>query len=504
MNEPRLTFDLGFAPDADPMRPGVVTDCFNMIPTDRGMRTLPGVYPPDPLDTLESATFTGQQIIGHEAMWVTEYGTGFDIIAGAQNLYTRDSATGVYQDVSRTAGYTAISATVWSFERFGNFAVGAACTNGAAGNLFGAAPVQSAPYGPGGQFTDISGAPTCGILASAERFVLAFNGQSGEQDSWACCARDNHLSWTASPSTLANSGRLVDPPGPITAAKALGNDVAVYKNDAIIIGRFTQGDSEVWRWTRTRHRVGAVAPRAVCVLDDGRHAFIGRESCYLFDGTNVIDVLDGRARKWYKQTRGPLFAFHQFGAHYDTANKLVWFTFTDRNSGLNALVLDPNTGRLGRVSIQAHLGGTMIDAVESGSRVFGYFDSVQNRRWTFPRSTSDDITPFAHPGWLSVPFPYIVTGDYGSAWDLVQINGVRLDTPYGATGGIVETNLLTRDTRRYANVVDRAGIAVENSDYERFDVRATGHWHRVRMTPKRMIELSGVTFDTPTFGGRRK
>ena len=488
--------------------PGVVTSCVNMVPSERGMRTLRGVYPGVSPST-DSPTFTGEFIIGHESFERTIYGTCDDYIGSFGKVWYYNSDTASYADVSRTAGYTAAGLGIWSFERFGIVVLGAAGTSDSVNDPIGATLLQAGTI-TGGQITDIAGAPTCCVVTSAERFVLAFNGQAGNKDSWACSARDNHASWTASPSTLANAGRLVDPPGAIMAAKPMGNFVAVYKADAIIMGRFVQNDNEVWKWERQRHKVGAMSARSVCVLDDGRHAFIGKESCYLFDGTNVVDVLDGKARRWYKANRNPNYTGFKYAALYDSATKNVWFTFDPSGasglSGIGCIVMNVKTGKLGFCLVPADIMSTMVDPVEPGSRVVGFFDATQHRRWTFGSVFAGNLPHnTGHPGWDTTAHkPTITSADIGHPFNEVGVEELQLDVVDAV--GSVSPNVVTlrsRNGRRVASETSTVGQVV-GSDAERYTARYMNNWHRVTVEPGFAQELSGIHVAGSGFNGRRK
>src|SRR5690606_3443373 len=86
----------------------------------------------------------------------------------------------------------------------------------------------------------MTGAPTlAACMVTAQRFVMMLgNTQAGIHDGWYCSARDDHTSWTLSPSTLCAKGRLTDTSGAIVAAVEFNGDIIAAKQTALYRGRF--------------------------------------------------------------------------------------------------------------------------------------------------------------------------------------------------------------------------------------------------------------------------
>jgi hypothetical protein len=412
-----------------------------------------------------------------------------------------------WEDASRSGGYTASGVGCWSFERFGNFVVAAAYPIDAVGSI----KLQDAQLAARG-FQDISAAPTAAVITSAERFLLAFNGGDQNVDSWACSARDDHTSWAVSPATLATKGRLVDPPGPITAACAFGNDVIAFKQRAMILGRFVPGDPEVWRWSRLPFAAGAHGPRAVCKIDDARIAMLNADSCYVFDGSRAVDVLDGRARAWYQRRRNAN-SIAKHAAVYDARTNSVWFTFPgSREQGLAAptvygLVVNLSTGAIGRAELFADLFAEMLDFERSALRTVGFVDGATHQPFVFSATQFGTVIGAGSAGYTGAPetiaLPYVVTGDLGDPYELIAIDSVRPDLvfkPYGT----LTASLHSRDTRYLAATSIVTGTA-EDTASERFSTRASAHWHRVMVqTVDAPFEIAGVWIEGQGFSGRRK
>ena len=497
----RWSFDLGFAPDADPAMPGVVADCLNVIPTERGMRPLGGTDPTW-ADVTASPTFTSEQVVAVEAFDVGTLGSQYEYVGTGGHVYVRPTATGVFTDISRTATYTAIGVNIWTFERSRNELIAAVGTDDFRGDLIGAMALQSATFGTTNKLAAITAAPTCAIVTSAERFVLAFNGYAGNNDSWYCSERDNPLGWTLAPATQCATGRLTEPVGPILGAKPFGNDVIAYKRDAMFLGRYTPGDPEVWKWSKLRHSVGVLAPRAVCVLPDGRHAFVGPESCYLFDGNNVVDVLDGKARRFYQQQRGVSFTEHQYVAVYDGLNQSVWFGFPIFGyTGMGVIVMHVATGKLGYAVLPAHTIGAVQDNL-SPARVPVLYEFNHSRRFKFSYGTADELPPQGVNPALYFQSPYIKSGDLGDPFDFIDINELHVDVVSASAAPSMDVELLSRDGRYVASETSTLGTP-QGAAGERHAARKSAHWHRVKVSPFVAMEVSGVWAQSAGRTGRR-
>lgn len=496
--DPRLSFDLGFAPDVDPTKPGVATECLNFVPTSAGMRVLP--------EADEDVAFystLAEDALGYAFSFrnFKINADSFDEFVGTPTrLYSRNWFSRAWANASRTAGYADV--VQWTFERFGNQMLAAAFKSITGYVIQSASIAGSATAVP---FTDIAGSPTCSIITAADRFALAFNGQLDELDSWACSARDNANSWTANPATLANSGRLVDPPGPILAAHAFGNDVIVHKAIGMVLGRFVRGSSEVWEWTKLPVGVGAIGARATCVLPDRRIAFVGQSSCYLFDGSNALDVLDGRARRWFNRNRNQ-GSNYRAEVHYDAAHGNVWYVFASftsvgsPNPNRSALVVNLATGRIGYAELPATIlfAGHVYDDT---NQCLGFFGISDRKQYRFNTRDDDTIIQSSIPGSSEIERPYIVTGDVGDPFESTTVDRIRLDVSTLGEG-IVTADVETRRNR--GAVAISATGTVNDNKYEVFDVRTTGHYHRARIQTEAPMEISGVWFKGPKAAGSRR
>lgn len=95
----------------------------------------------------------------------------------------------------------------------------------------------------GGNFTAVSGAPNGEIVIVVEGVALIFNSNTST-DGWHASDVFDYTNWTTGE---AASGRLLDTPGPITAACAFGGCAYVFKANSIYRGRYVGGAIK-WEW----------------------------------------------------------------------------------------------------------------------------------------------------------------------------------------------------------------------------------------------------------------
>jgi hypothetical protein len=136
----------------------------------------------------------------------------------------------------------------------------------------------------GANFSALAGAPQAEIVVIQSNVVLAFNTNTSA-DGWAASDVGDYTNWTTGESA---SGRIIQGSGPIRGAVAFGNDVLVFKQDAIFRMRYVGGVVK-WAVEMIWNGVGVgVAP-----LDDklAKYACCAGQSGVLFAG--YYEVLTG-------------------------------------------------------------------------------------------------------------------------------------------------------------------------------------------------------------------
>jgi hypothetical protein len=200
-------------------------------------------------------------------MWPTHRGTYERILYTSGTELT---ATGVgtvrYAFAARTTTgtreYVVESAQIWEYatgaytDRTGGVSIGTYPMMAQYGDITicvmgnSVATVKSS----GGNFSTLAGAPKGEIVLVQSNAVLIFNTDTAA-DGWAASDVGDYTNWTTGE---AATGRLIQTPGPITAAVAFGDSVIVFKQNSVYRMRYVGG---VVKWTAEvlHHSVGCSA-----------------------------------------------------------------------------------------------------------------------------------------------------------------------------------------------------------------------------------------------------
>lgn len=360
---------IGFAPDADPLAPGVLTDCENVVPTYHGLAGAPSL-----VEAVSGLPALAAQCRGAAVLTDTD-GTRRTFAGTQTDMYELTGVT--WTDVSRVANYTGSPDSRWIFAQFGNIAI--ATDNGA--------PIQASASGV---FADIATAPSAKVVFATKDFLIALATNDGTfgnlPDGWWCSAFQDHSSWTPSVATQATRGRLVGGGGGFMAGLALGSYAVAYKARAMFLGTYAEGSPIVWQWQQIPGEVGCVGPDAIADLG-GVHFFVGEDNIWLFDGTRPIPIGDGTVRQWFFDTADPFSLTHAV-VRYDRHNDLVWLFFSAGGAGIDsALVYATKTKRWSRANqtIEAALNflspGITWDTIETVALTW---ETLPNISWDSP------------------------------------------------------------------------------------------------------------------------
>lgn len=336
---------LTFAPDADPMKPGVITDCLDIVPSTDGVSAAPPWI--DYTLTTGSTAAAASTAVAATALYDSLGSVATShIFSGTGTKIFRYSSISSAADVSRAGGYTLGSFESWSFEQFGSSALAATPS----------AKIQFATAMSSSSFADISTAPQAAVIKAAAGFVVAFN-VDGVGDAWKCSAIYDATDWTLSVATQCVTGRLIDTPGKIVEAQRIGNDLVAFKRTATYVGRYV-GAPVVWQWTRVSESIGCMDQGGSCATPYGI-VFIGVDNFYIFDGTTPRPIGDGTVREWLFVGRkdnslseiGLTDApFYSPILVWDEHMALVWIHYhreTDSDYRTGMLCYSPKNGRWG-------------------------------------------------------------------------------------------------------------------------------------------------------------
>ena len=476
----------GFLPDVDTATPGAIIAATNVIPYAAGMRGAPVPVAVQGVPVLAA--------VCRNAAVATLLSGVRRVFAGtAAKLY--ELVAGAWVDVSRGGSYTLGSDDRWDFVQFGNatLAVNKSTTlqrsNGA------------------GAFADVAGAPKAAVIEAAGGFVIAFNlddpvyGDS--PDRWRCCAINDETSWTASLSTQANTGRLVSYPGAITAAKTFGDQLVVFKDRAIYIGRYV-GAPATWQFDAIPGDIGCVGSDAVADIGPAL-VFVGRADIFYFDGTRPVSIAEGQLRQWFFANVSQAYLYKTTLVH-DKQNNVVWFFYPGLSS----------TGDLDSALVY-HLGrktwGVATVTIEAACNYVSaglVFDTLPGTFNTLP-AVSFDSQYFVSGGRVTTVFT--------SAHQMASLSGAAASSSMTLfdAGDDLTYSYLSRVlvAYQYAPASATAAGFVKGSRGEvtqtggtgtysagKFDLRQSGRFHRVKIDAVGDWGASGVDLKLSASGQR--
>lgn len=455
---------VGFAPDADPTTPGVLTDCSQIVPYESGMRTAPGpvsVGLPALAGDARGGIVT-RDLSGNRRL----------IVGTDTKLY--EAIGSVWTDISRAGSYTLAIDDRWSFAQFGNSALAATAS----------AVIQRST---GGAFADIAGAPQARMIEQSLGFVLAFatiDGTYGDTpDRWWCCASFDETDWTPAVATQATTGRLVGASGAITAARRFGDDVIAYKSRGIFVGRY-QGPPTVWQFTQVSYDIGCVGVDAVVDTPIG-HVFVGEDDVYVFDGTVPRSLGNGVIKQWLSTNINPAQR-HQTRILWDRATSLIWIYYAATDSSVvdSCIVFSISTKQWGRAdnTCQAVLnfisptisydGGTALVTTYDSGPLVPFDSSFWVSGSVLPSIITNDRIVKSLTGEASAS--NFTTGDYGDDEGQNECTGVRVRFVQSPS-----TGTMTGYAKNEEGVMASTASSAMKAD-GKFDLRQSGRFHRFK------------------------
>jgi len=472
---------VGFAPDADPTTPGVLTECDGWIPSPRGLHT--GYTASDAgAEALASAC---------KGLYISRRNDNTTALfaATATRLYALSSGT--WDDRSPGA-YS--SATAWRFATQGNITLAASLTN----------KLQAASGD--GDFALVTNggtdAPKASVICTSLGFVMLGNYDDGTAyvDGWFCSALQNYLDWAPAVSTQCANGRLLDTPGPITAMRTLNETVIAFKERAVYQGTY-QGPPVIWSWRLLSSDVGATGQEAVVDLYYAL-AWLGYDGIWLMGGDGVPQRIDGGIREWLFGRIDYTYLSAVKGL-YDRQRQLVYWWYPTRDEGSGALehyvCYNLQTKRWGAGSVTIEWAAETLSTSETYAT---YFDGF---------STWDSIpdTTYDFAGWFgSVPYTSVVNSSHKLAYlgGAASTSTARLNR-FGDEAGITFmrrvaprwTRVPTAATLACGYVADTGDAMTDDTPVtmasNRFDLHRSARWHDFELSTTGDAEFSGLTLD---------
>lgn len=149
-------------------------------------------------------------------------------------------------------------------------------------------------------------AQLCGryVCGFAGRIFIAYTTETSvhtQRVRW--CGNTTPFNWDTTAGVGAGSVDLADTPGRITGMCVLGDQLFVFKEDAIYIGRET-GDPTYPIVFATQLRVGCLAGQTGQAIDPNTVVFLGRDNVYMLSGGQTKSLGDRIVPKLFDPTDG--------------------------------------------------------------------------------------------------------------------------------------------------------------------------------------------------------
>lgn len=473
----------GFAPDADPTAPGVLTDCANFIPSVNCMEAAPSLVSPAGVGAVASAV--------NGAALINKLDDSRRLFAGTTTkLY--ELVTGSWVDRSRAGNYSGSSETLWSFTQFGDATLAANKTD----------TIQRSTSGA---FADIATAPKAKIIYSVGAFVMALNTNDGTEkpDGWHCCAAYDDTSWTPSTATQATSGRLVATAGALTAGARLGEYAIAYKSRSIYLGQYV-GAPVVWDWVQVPGgEAGCVGQNALCDLG-GVHFFVGEDNFWLFDGTTPQPIGDGVLRSWFFNNSSQIYKY-KTTCIFDRTTNRVWVFYVSKNGSSldSALVYHVQTKRWGRADLAIESAVQYVSSAATIDGLGGTIDSLPDvafdSQYWLDGGRSLSVFNTSHqiqsivgvPGASSITTGYV--GDDEMTTDLTSVRPRFIKSPSSA-------NCVVFGVRASGDAFTEGSTSTLAGG--KFDARQSAKWHKAVINFTGAVQLTGLQFNLVQAGTR--
>jgi hypothetical protein len=469
----------GWAPDADPTSPGILTEVSNSIPNERGYIGAPTGVAPSGVGVL-AAECRGAAV-------VTRLSGARRIFAGTQTrMY--EFIAGSWVDVSAAGNYTGSTENRWSFAQFGDFTLTSNDTE---------------PIGASSSSAFVAlTAPKAKVIYVVRDFVMSLNTNDAtygdSPDRWWCSGIMDHTQWSVAVPTQCNTGRLVATPGEIVAGLPLGDYAIAYKANSIHRGTYV-GSPVVWQWDAIHNESGCVGQEALCDID-GAHFYVSDDGFNIFDGQGVIPIGKGTVSQWFSDNSSSTYRYKTI-CRYDRQNKRVFVFYVSRSASVldQALVYHVTSKKWGKLtkSIEAALNyisaGMTIDGLtavastidtlpsipldsqfwQSGGKSFSVFNTSHQIQSMTGECSASSIT----------------TGDVGDDEQYTLIQGARLrflSNPDSSLGELFGKRDAGDDPapRSVFTVVDG-----------RADMLQSSRWHRLRFDFTGDYEVVGMRFN---------
>ena len=476
---------IGWAPDIDPSTPGVIVDASACVATTDGIR------PMQPVDTLYSSV-TAAYPRSFAAVSVGD--STAHIVAACYSAGASTSSTCTLYEFSNAIAvargtYTASTFTDPVMFRFFDGEMFAAKVN---------SPMKYAARG--GDFTAVTGAPSCSLLEATRDFVIAFDTSTGYD--WQTCAIGNAHDWTLSVSNQAVRGELFNKSGRIVATGLFRENLIAFTETQMWLGRYV-GAPSVFEWEQIAKDIGCVGPEAVAETPFGI-CWMSQSDIHIFDGTAPRSLNTQGVRRTM---------FYDISPEWRKYSQLAW----ERKSGLLWVVATSNNAPVSdwwrrrqftyHFETQKWMPGASTVWISEINQL-----TAANYLFTAAGPSRDDMMGAVWaPGLLTIAatqnervpvgttYANFTTGFVGDQSTISMVRSVRPTFVDRNIGGNCTATLYSQMKSMDSTAVTQVRALTSSED---FKFRQTGRWHQLKIECLTDDCISGLEFDIVPMGKR--
>jgi hypothetical protein len=478
---------IAWAPDADPTTPGVLVDVENMLPTQRGYASEPGLDDSSSyalsLGTVPAGATTLTYKAGHVPFVATALTlTGF--VGGTWSMLNRT-----------TPAYTAASADdPWRFASFSTPSSGVIALAVQAENI-----LQAKTDSTAGPFVNVTAAPSASCIATHRGFVLLANYTTGSTltpDGWICSALEDYTDWTPDIATQSASGRLTATPGEIVRLVPFRDYVIAFKRYSMYRGTYVGAADNTWAWPVVSRSVGLVAHDAVCEAE-GVLYWLGYDGFYRYGGGEVQRIASAPWEWLQASFSNAAFLGVREQCVWDGAQRVVrwqlYYSLAGTTQKLQ-LTYHPDTDRWGK-RLTPDLGAMFLLPSVS------VFTSPKGTKVSSPavgymvKDGTNYVLSIARESGAAGPSS-ATTGDIGDDDQVFALTRVRARyTTFNGAGVATHYYRMNLDE---ALTTGATSFRIDG----KFDISHAARWHRVKFAQTDMSEIAGFSVETPRAGKR--
>lgn len=184
------------------------------------------------------------------------------------------------------------------------------------------------------------------LLKRKDVFVLAANtSNGGAMIEW--CSASNIADWEPTAINSAGNFFVRDLDGDIIAVQDLGDSLAFYSSDNMVIGRYT-GPPFFLSFKKALNGIGALGRGAIVSLG-GNNLGLGQQGIWRTDGSQFIYVDDPALTEWLQSTLDLSKPNSVNSYYHDTLGLAIWH-FEDKDGNVEGVGYSPTTNTLTRIN----------------------------------------------------------------------------------------------------------------------------------------------------------